>query len=120
MTRHLALAVFLAVTFPAAMTVMAFPYTGKGPRGTYVEVIPPKDPSRLPQGTPLVRFVPVEVIKPQPATLAELVAAPWPCDRIRTAVEHFGRAAVKAYAKARGYTRKQIDEAMACLAEKKT
>jgi hypothetical protein len=120
MTRHLALAVFLAVSFPAAMTVMATPYTGKGPPGTYVKAPRPKDQSRLPQATPLVRSVPVEAIKPRVAALAELVASPLPCGTVRQAVETYGKEAVRAAAKARGYTKKQIDEAMACLTEKKT
>lgn len=71
--------------------------------------------------SPLVqRAVRVEAIKPQVATLSELVAAPWPCERIRKAVEQYGRDTVKNYARARGYTKKQIDEAMACVPEKRT
>lgn len=54
------------------------------------------------------------------ATLSELVRSPWPCDRIRKAIEQFGRETVRQYAKAKGYTKKQIEEALACAPEKQT
>jgi len=79
-----------------------------------------KKQDRLTQASPPMRFVTTEAIKPKPLALSELVAKPWPCERIRKAVEQFGRDTVKAYAKARGYTKKQIEEAMACVTEKKS
>lgn len=78
-----------------------------------------KKHDRLTQASPPMHFVTTEVIKPRPVKLSELVASPWPCERIREAVARFGIIAVRAYAKARGYSKKQIDEALACLATEK-
>lgn len=110
------LALFLCCAAPAAAGLMWQPYTGKGPPGTYVEPVKAKVQDRLP--VHLVTPVPYRLDPPQPkpATLADLVQAPWPCERIRKAVDEHGREKVKAYARAQGYTKKQIDEAMACVA----
>lgn len=120
MTQHLFGAVFLAVTFPAAVTMTAWPYRAPAAPVMVAQPVIQKDQSRMTQGTPLVRFVPVERIKPMPVALAELVTTPLPCEAIRKAVEAYGEKAVRAAAKERGYTKKQIDEAMRCLAEKKS
>jgi hypothetical protein len=78
-----------------------------------------KAPDRVPQRP--VTTVSYRLDAPvKKASLAELVNAPWPCAQIRQAVEKYGRDAVKRFARAQGYTKKQIDEAMACVAEKRT
>lgn len=131
MMRHLnfPLALFLFCAAPAAAGWMWQPYTGKGPPGTYVVAVPVdpsldfpvKDQERVPLTPRPVTTTAYRLdAPPQKASLAELVTAPWPCDRIRKAIEVFGREVVRRYAKARGYTKKQINEAMACVPEKRT
>lgn len=117
------LALFLCCAAPTAAGVIigGGPHH-KGPQGTCCPKV--KDEARIPTEPMPVRVVPVTKYRLDPpqqkASLAELVRAPWPCEQIRKAVEHFGKDAVRKYARDRGYTKKQIDEAMACLTEKKT
>lgn len=81
----------------------------------------PYPPPHAVHDDPMVRLVRTEKIdRPQYAALAELVHAPWPCERIRQAVAQFGVDTVRRHARSKGYTKKQIDEAMACLKEKLT
>lgn len=113
----------LGIAAPVAAGMSAAPYTGNGPPGTFAE--PRKDQARHPLGDPLkairVTTVPYRLDPPvKQAKLSDLVKAPWPCERIRVAVQQYGRDAVKAYARAKGYTRRQIDEAMQCVSEKRT
>lgn len=118
------LALLLCCAAPAAAGLMWQPYTGQGPPGTYVAPAPPKDQSRVPTAPIIPVRVATTAYRLDPpvktASLADLVQAPWPCEQIRKAVEQFGKDAVRKYARAKGYTKKQIDEAMACLAEKRT
>jgi len=69
---------------------------------------------------PTYHPVRIEEFTRQTALNAELSNSPWSCARVRKAVERFGREAVEQYAKSRGYTQRQIAEAMTCLTEKKT
>jgi hypothetical protein len=64
------------------------------------------------------RVVKTEAIR---INFAEMVKHPWPCPAIREAVAKYGRDMLRHFARAKGYSKKQIDEAlMTCISEQKS
>lgn len=52
--------------------------------------------------------------------LSQPVRSPWPCTLMRLAVEKFGRDAVRQALKNSRHSKSEIDEALACVQEKRT
>lgn len=102
---HLCAAVYIGAVLYRPASVVAAPVA------SWLKTDKAQD--RLP-----VKRVPTEsyvlAIRPEP------VRSPWNCAQVRKGAEDYGREAVKAYAKFKGYSKKEIDEAMTCLKEKRT
>jgi hypothetical protein len=123
MRRYLAAPAYVLglMTFTFGL-FFSVPFTSKGPPGTYVEPLPPKDQSRAPSA-PIqpVRVATISYRYDPPVQKAALNATheratlPWSCDMIRHYASHLSKAKQQRLAQLLRLSDEQKAEAIRCL-----